>query len=94
MSREAWSIVKQSKRFYVNTYRKAGTVLLGSVIVNLVLGSAIYYNYINRPQHDFYATSGITPPVKLTYMDEANMTSLPLLASDPGDNDENKVIPK
>ncbi len=94
MSRETWNLIKQSKRFYVNTFRKTGSVLLISVTMNLALGFAIYYSYFNRPEHDFYATSGITPPVMLTPMDAPNDTSVALLAADPIDDNDTKVIPQ
>lgn len=94
MSRETWSLIKQSKRFYVNTYRRAGSALFVSVAINLFLGFAVYYIYFNRPEPDFYATSGITPPIMLTAMDAANETSVALLAPDPDDESDIKVIPQ
>lgn len=94
MSREAWVAIKQSKRFYVRTYRNAGTMLFISVCVNLILGFVLYVIYFNQPEHDFYATSGITAPVRLTSMDSPNDSSTPLLPADPDDDGENKVIPQ
>jgi len=94
MSRETWSLIKQSKRFYVNTYRRAGSALFVSVIINLFLGFAVYYSYFNRPEPDFYATSGITPPVQLAPRDAPNDTSVALLGSDPEDESDIKVIPQ
>lgn len=94
MSRETWSLIKQSKQFYVNTYRKVGTALLASMIINLSLGFAIYYTYFNRPEHAFYATSGVTAPIMLTAMDSPNYTSVALLGADPVDDDENRAIPQ
>ncbi len=94
MSRESWNLIKHSKRFYVSTYRKAGSALVISILINLMLGLAVYYTYFTRPEPDFYATSGMTPPIQLTYMDERNNTSVPLLASDQDDDYNNKVIPQ
>lgn len=94
MSRETWRLIKQSKRFYVNTYRRAGSALVFSMLVNLLLGIGIYHSYFNRAAHDFYATSGITPPVELVAMNEPNQTSVPLLADEPENNNDNKVIPQ
>lgn len=94
MSRGTWSLIKQSKRFYVNTFRRAGSALFVSVIINLSLGVAIYYVYFSQPEHDFYATSGVTPPIMLTAMDVPNETSVALLANDPDDQDDTKVIPQ
>ncbi len=94
MSRETWSLIKQSKRFYVHTFRRAGTTLLFSIGINLALGCVIYYVYLIRPEHDFYATNGVTAPVMLTAMDVPNSTSVALLASDPVNDNDIKVIPQ
>lgn len=95
MSREAWRLIKRSKRFYVNTYRRAGTVLIFSMLINVLFGLGIYYTYFNRSAPDFYATSGITPPVMLSAMTAPNMKSVPLLANEPeNNNNDEKVIPQ
>ena len=94
MSRDTWLSIKQSKRFYVNTFRRVGSTLLLSVILNLALGVVIYFIYFGRPQNDFYATDGVTPPVLLTAMDIPNNTSVALLASDPETDNDVKVIPQ
>ena len=94
MSRDTWSLVKQSKRFYVNTFRRSGSALFVSVIINLLFGCAIYYVHFNHSGPDFYATNGGTPPVMLTAMDSPNDTSVAFLASDPDINDDVKVIPQ
>ena len=94
MSRETWALIKHSKRFYIQTYRRAGTALFVSAIINLCLGGAIYYAYFSEPGHDFYATNGITKPEQLTPMDSPNNTSVALLANDDNDNDDVKVIPQ
>ncbi len=94
MSREGWNLIKQSKRFYVTTYRKAVSALFLSLIFNVVFALAVYYVYFTQPEHDFYATDVITPPVQLTYLYEPNNSSVPLLASDQDDNYVNKVIPQ
>lgn len=94
MSRETWNLIKQSKRFYVNTYRRTGSALFVSVIINLSLVFAVYYIYFNRPEHAFYATSGVIAPIMLTPMDSPNNTSAALLAPDPIDENDIKVIPQ
>ena len=94
MSRETWTLIKNSKRFYVSTFRRAGSALFVSVVINFTLGLAIYYTYITQPGHDFYATSGITPPVELTSMDTPNNTSVALLADDDESVNDIKVIPQ
>jgi len=82
MSRKVWNLIKQSKRFHVRFYRKIGTTLLISVILNIFLGVGICYFYLRLPEPDFYSTYGETPPVLLTAMDEPNYSSTPLLSSD------------
>lgn len=94
MSRETWNLIKDSKRFYIGTYRKIGTALIISVMVNLVLGCGIYYTYLNLPNPEFYATNGMTPPVLLTAMDIPNNTSVALLAPDPAVESNVKRIPE
>ena len=94
MSRETWALLKKSKRFYVNTFRRAGSTLLVSVICNLCLGLLLHYVYFHQPGHDFYATNGVTPPVMLTSMDVPNDTSVALLANDPENDNDIKVIPQ
>ena len=94
MSRGTWELIKKSKRFYVNTFRRAGSALLVSVIGNLSLSLLIYYVYFNQPGHDFYATNGVTAPIMLTPMDVANSTSVAMLANDPPDDNDIKVIPE
>ena len=94
MSRETWSLIKQSKQFYVLTYRKAGSALFISVLLNLFLGLAIYYTYFGRPDYHFYATNGVTPPDPLTPMDSPNNSSVALLAPDPTDDSNTNTTPQ
>lgn len=94
MSRQTWNLTKQSKQFYVLTYRKAGTALIISVIINLFLCLGIYYIYFGQPDHDFYATNGVTHPDRLIPMDAPNNSSAALLAPDPSDENDNKVMPQ
>lgn len=92
MSKQVWRAIKNSKRFYVRYYRKLGTVLLISVILNVMLGMAIYRIYFNLPEPDFYATYGDTPPVLLKALDEPNYSSTPLLGvENPDESDKVEV---
>lgn len=88
MGRYTWDLIKQSKGFYVNTFRWTEKSMFISVALNLILGLLLYYVYFNQPESDFYATYGETPPVALTPMDEPNYSSTALLANDTG-NDSN-----
>ncbi len=93
MSREVWNNIKSSKRFYISAYRWSSSILLVSIAVSLCLGSWIFYVYVNEPEHDFYATDGVTAPIGLMPLDAPNKTSVPLLGNDLEDSQENKVIP-
>jgi intracellular multiplication protein IcmM len=93
MSREAWNTIKNSKQFYIATYRRAISALFFSMALNIVLGALFYFIYFFQSDPDYYSTNGITAPVKLTSLDRANFTSSPLLASDPESEPDNKVIP-
>lgn len=93
MSQETWDAIKNSKSFNVRTYRALKKGLVISVLLNLLLSLAIYYSYFNQPIRDFYATSGITPPVPLQPLDAPNTTDKYLLAPDPVVEDITKTIP-
>ena len=94
MSRRVWDLIKRSKRFYVRSYRRSGTLLLVSMALNVFLGLAISYVYIKLPEPDFYATYGETPPVLLTAMDIPNYSSVPLLATDSNQDSDVRTIPQ
>lgn len=94
MSRSRWNTIKQSKMFFIATFRKGATALLVSLIINCLLVMGIYYLYINRPEPDYYATNGITPPVQLRSMLTRNYSSTALLPPDPGEVEGNKPIPE
>lgn len=82
MSRSKWNLIKQSKRFYVNTFRRAGNTLVFSLSLNILFGALIYYFYLAQPEPDYYATYGETSPVPLVAMEEPNYSAVPLLAND------------
>lgn len=94
MSRENWGLIKTHKNFNIHVYRRGITLLLISLSLSALLGLAIFYIYLHEPERDYYATSGITAPVKLTARLAANNTSTPLLESDPINDDDIKVIPQ
>ncbi|MDP3561467.1 MAG: type IVB secretion system protein IcmM/DotJ [Legionellaceae bacterium] len=94
MSRRAWDLIKHSKRFYVRSYRKSGSLLLVSIVLNAFLGLAIWYFYNRLPEPDFYATYGETPPVLLTAMEMPNYSSVPLLATSPNQDSDARTIPQ
>jgi intracellular multiplication protein IcmM len=93
MSRETWGIIRNSKSFYIRTYRAAGKSLVISLFINFLLSLAIYYFYFHQPIRDYYSTSGITPPVKLKPLNEPNYSTTPLLETDPAEDNPIKIIP-
>lgn len=94
MSRETWLSIKNSKAFYVQSYRRACTLVIASLGVNLALGGAIYYAYFNQPEREYYATNGIMPPVKLAPRNTPNDSSAALLPPDPVNDQPVKAIPE
>ena len=94
MSHETWNLIKNSKRFYVRTFRWTENALVVSLFLNLLLVLAVYYSYFTLPEHDFYVTDGVNAPMMLTPMDAPNTTSVPLLANDPGTDDASRAIPQ
>ena len=94
MSRRTWDLIKHSKRFYVRVYRRAGTILLVSMCINVMLGIGIWYIHSHLPERDFYATFGETPPVPLVALDTPNYSSAPLLPNDPHQDSDVRPIPQ
>ncbi|VEG90790.1 type IVB secretion system protein IcmM/DotJ [Legionella spiritensis] len=94
MSRETWEIIKNSKSFYVKTYRRVSTMIIMSLVLNVILVCGIYYSYFNQPTREFYATNGVTPPVKLKPLAAANESAQALLAPDPNNIEAVKEIPQ
>ena len=94
MSRGTWELLKKSKSFYIRTYRLAGTWALVSMLLNFMLLLAISYVHFTEPERNYYATSGITPPVQLTAFKTPNYSNTPLLEPDPVNDDETRIIPQ
>lgn len=93
MGRTTWRQIEQSKRFYVKTFRLSGTLLLFSIGLNMGLLLLINLVYFHQPEPDYYATSGVMPPVQLTGLSE-EMAKKSLLADDIPPNNAPKVIPE
>ena len=94
MGRSTWAQIKLSKHFNVNVYRRALSVLIFSLLLSVLIIILISYMYLHEPERDYYATSGITPPIKLQSRATPNMTSQPLLGADPPMDDEQRAIPQ
>ncbi|KTC83926.1 type IVB secretion system protein IcmM/DotJ [Legionella cincinnatiensis] len=94
MSRETWSLIKKSKRFDVNVYRRGLVALIFSLIVSCIFCLSLFYLYLTEPERDFYATSGVAPPIKLSPMLSPNYSAQALLPPDPVSDGEDKLIPE
>lgn len=96
---DVWTKIKQSKGFYIRTYKKTLTFTLVSLGLNIVLILAIIYAYIHTPKRHFYATSGATPLIEMTQfelqpLNAPNASSEALLPPDPPDvNNEYREVP-
>ena len=94
MSRENWLLIKRNKNFNVNIYRSGLVALILSLLMSTIIGLLIFYVYLHLPERDYYATSGVTPPIKLKSMPTPNESSVPLLEPDPPTDDVPRIIPQ
>lgn len=94
MSRETWSLIKKSKQFDVNVYRRGLIALVISLIISCFFCFLLFYLYLTEPERDFYATSGIAPPIQLNPMLSPNFSAQALLPPDPISDQEDKLIPE
>lgn len=94
MSRDKWSLIKQNKAFYVRGYRLGLSLFLSSVVLSTIFALMIFYVYLKEPEPEYYATSGVTPLVKLTGLPTPNYSSVALLEPDPTVVDQAKAIPQ
>lgn len=94
MSRNTWNLIKEHRNFHVNVYRRSVLALICSLGLSVVLGMLLFYMYIREPEPDYYATSGITPPVRLQSLSAPNESSQALLPPDPSSESGIKVIPQ
>lgn len=94
MTQIVWRSIISSKAFYIQSYRRVVKVIVVSLVINLILCSAISYRYFHQPVQDFYATNGVTPPILLTPLAVANQLNKPLLEADPITMDHSKYIPQ
>ena len=94
MSKEAWALIKKSKNFNVRIYRRGLSFLIFLLCCNIGTGVLLGFIYINEPENDFYATSGVAPPIQLKAMPEPNKSTQPLLDPDPPTDNSERVIPQ
>ena len=94
MSRNTWSLIKQAKNFNVRIFRVGLAMLTVALLFSATFAVLIFYVYIRQPERDYYATSGIAPPVQLKSMMTPNMSSHALLDSDPSTENDFRAIPQ
>ena len=94
MSRETWDLIKHNKNFYVHIYRLGLLFIIISLILSCTMGLLMFYLYVHEPERDYYATSGITPPIMLNALSAPNETPNALLPPDPPTDDVQRVIPQ
>lgn len=94
MSRETWYQIKHNKNFNVHVYRRGLTFIVFSLFLSSAIGLLMFYLYLNQPERDYYATSGIAPPIKLNALSAPNETSNALLPPDPPTDEVQRLIPQ
>ena len=94
MSRHELKIQMASKFFYVRVYRWSLNLLFVSVAMNVGLIVLDWLYYVHQPSPNYYATSGVTAPIKLTWRALPNHTSQFLLPTTPPVVEEKKRIPE
>ena len=94
MSRETWSLIKNNKNFNVHVYRRGLWALIIALVLSGIISSLMFLTYITEPERDYYATSGIIPPILLKPMLGPNLSSEALLEPDPPTDDTPRLIPQ
>ncbi len=85
MSVQSLRAAREDKYFYRNGFRRATWLLMLSLFINLVLIAAIYKVLLSRVEPNYYATSGVKPPILLRGLSKPNYSSTPLLDPTPED---------
>ncbi|MCX7116082.1 MAG: phosphoesterase [Gammaproteobacteria bacterium] len=93
MSRQELRMQKASKFFYVRVYRWSLNLVLVSIVLNVGLVVLDWLYYLHRPSTTYYATSGVTRPIKLTWRSLPNHSQHFLLPSTPPVVQVKKRIP-
>lgn len=91
MGKTVWSNVRQSKFFYAVLYRRMLMMLWVSLVLNIALSLGVYYFYFQRPPHTFYASNGVTQPIKLTPRMSPNYSTEAILPPEPKPDEPAKV---
>lgn len=87
--------IKSRKNFYRNLFRRCVFLNMVLGVLGVVQAVLIFFLYISRPEPDYYSTSGVTAPIKLTGLSQPNNGPEPLLKPDlPDEMSEGKTIPQ
>lgn len=73
---------KNSRYFYVRSYRLAVKIILILNIINLILFLMARHYFYKQPERGYYSSNGITFPVKLSPLRQPNYESKALLPDD------------
>lgn len=92
MTIQAVRLVRTSKVFYRNGFRKVIVLIFFSLLLNTLLGFGIYNKMINQKTPDFYSTNGLTAPASLNMRLEPNYSSKAILLPDPQSDDDDEVM--
>ncbi len=79
MISEILDSIKRRKNFYRDHYRKAVTTLFFTLIINIVLITALIYVKLTQPEPKFYATSNVGGITLLKALNAPNMSDKPLI---------------
>lgn len=74
---------KERKHFFRNSFRNVLWIIYASLFLNIIFIIGIYQVLINVEDPDYFATSGIKPPIKLTALFHPNNSSRALLPPAP-----------
>lgn len=73
---------KNSRYFYVRSYRLAVKLILILNVTNLILFLMVRHYYYQHPERGYYSSNGVTFPVKLSPLRKPNYESKALLPDD------------
>ena len=83
MGKAVWSTIRKSKFFYAVLYRRMLIMLWISLLINIAISLGVYYFYFQRPPHTFYASNGVTQPIKLMPRLSPNYSAEAILPPEP-----------
>jgi intracellular multiplication protein IcmM len=85
---------KGKKNFFRNGFRNVLRIIYVSISLNVIFIIGIYETLINRVAPDYYATSGVKPPIRLTGLSHPNYSSEALLPPAPTESSVDVKVPQ